>query len=118
MAVRDEPEILMGLRAFAKAQQLLAGDVVRTLAGTVEVGWHGTEADGLQGAFAVVQSGAGLDDLIGEVLRVSYRGRAVYVYVGAAVAVPTPLSLARRAFFPQLAPLSAESRPCTVEVVG
>jgi hypothetical protein len=117
MAVRDEPEMLNGRRAFPKAQQLLAGVPLRRLPGTVAVGWHDGATHAEQGAFAVVGTGAGLDDLIGEVVRVSAGAREVFVYVVAARPVPVALSLWRRAFFPSLGLLAVESKQCIVEVV-
>lgn len=116
MVVIDEPEILTGRRAFPKAQQLLAGVPLRRLPERVNVGWYGTETHPEAGSFAVVRDGAGLDDLIGEVLRVAVGARSVFVYVVGARGVPTDLALARRPFL-ALGLLSQESLPAVVEVV-
>ncbi|MGH2898977.1 MAG: hypothetical protein ACRDMZ_09920 [Solirubrobacteraceae bacterium] len=115
MAV-TEPEILMGRRAFPTAQQLLAGVPLRRLPALVEVGWYGTETHSETGAFAVVRSGWGLDDLLGEVLKVTVGRRSVFVYVIGARGVPTDIALARRAFF-EVGRLSHETLPAVVEVV-
>lgn len=112
-----EPEVLIGQRAFPESQRIFAGAPFRRLAERVEVGWYGTDTHPLTGAFAVVREGAGLDDLIGEVIRLSWRGRESYVYVLAARGVPTDIALYRRAFFPTLAGLWRVSIPCIVEVV-
>lgn len=112
-----EPELLIGQRAFPESQRLFAGAPFRRLSARVEVGWYGTEVHPLAGAFAVVREGADLDDLIGEVIRLSYRGRESYVYVLAARGVPTDIAVYRRAFFPALAGLWRESIGCIVEVI-
>lgn len=117
MAVRDEPEVMAARRAWAKSQELLAGVPLRTVSGALDVGWHDSAVEEEQGATAVVAVSAELDDLIGEVLRVSCGGRAIFVYVLGSRAVPTPLSVARHAFFPTLGLLTHESLSCRVEVV-
>lgn len=111
-----EPEVLHAQRAFATAQQLLAGVPVRQLAQR-EVGWYGTETHATQGAFALVRDGVGLDDLIGEVLRVRAGGREVFVYVMGARGIPVDIALARRAFL-AIGRLSRESIRAVVEVVA
>lgn len=114
-----EPEILAGRRVFAVTQQLFAGAPLRRLPERVSVGWHGTDVDAETGAFAVVRQSWGLDDLIGEVLRLTTdTGRVCFVYVLGARDVPTDISITRRAFFPTLALLAEESVRCIVEVVS
>lgn len=111
-----EPEILTGRRAFAVTQQLFEGVPVRRLPALVDVGWYGTETEPETGAFAVVRDGWGLDDLIGEVLKVTVGQRAVFVYVIGARGVPTDIALARRAFF-AIGRLAHETLPALIEVV-
>lgn len=110
-----EPEILIGRRAFPMTQQLFAG-VGRRLPEQVDIGWYGTETHPEAGAFALVRDGWGLDELIGEILRVTVGTRAVFVYVVGARGVPTDIALSRRAFL-ALGRLSHESLTMTVEVV-
>lgn len=112
-----EPEILIGRRAFATAQTLFAGVAARRLPERTDVGWYGTETHAEIGAFAVVRDGWGLDDLIGEVLRVSVGRRAVFVYVVGARGIPTDIALARRAFL-GLGLLSSEALSAVIEVVA
>ena len=84
---------------WAEAQSILAGSGGKTLAAHPAVcGWHGTDFDVNVGAFAVVNRDGPLSDLVGERLRVSYRDRAVYVYVVDAGPTAEDLSLTRRAF--------------------
>src|SRR4051812_14325254 len=104
-----EPEILIGRRAFPVAQQLLAGVPLRRL-GRIDVGWNGTETHPEQGAFAVVRDGAGLGELVGEVLKVTAGSRVVFVYVIGARGVPTQVAVSRRAFL-ALGLLSLDSLP-------
>lgn len=117
MTTLVEPEIMWGRRAFPQAQQLLAGAIDHSLPGVVATGWHDTSVQAEMGAFAVVRGGAGLDDLIGEILLVEAQNRGVYVYCLGSADVPTDLSLARRAFF-ALGLLALESLDATVSVIA
>lgn len=112
-----EPEVMLGRRAFPMAQQLLAGSVESQLPQLVETGWHDTSVHPETGAFALVRQGAGLDDLIGEILRVQAQDRTAYVYCLGSADVPTDLSLARRAFL-ALGLLALESLGTSVAVVA
>lgn len=112
-----EPELLVARRAFPTAQRLLAGVAMRRLPSRIEVGWFGTEVEPEAGAVAIVRLGAGLDDLIGEVLRVEVGDRSIFVYVLGARGIPTDLAVARRAFL-ALGLLSHEALPAVVEVVA
>ena len=85
----------------------------------MDAGWHDTQTHPETGAFALVRTGAGLDDLVGEILRVTSAApsaRSVYVYCLGSAGVPTDLSLTRRGFA-ALGLLSLESLACLVEVV-
>lgn len=112
-----EDEVAAGRRAFAAAQAALDGPTLRVVAGLVTVGWHDTSAHPERGCFAVVRRDGPLTDLIGEPLLVSARGRSVIVYCMASAAVPTDLSLARRAMM-ALSTLARETLDCQVEVIG
>lgn len=112
-----ERDILNATRAYPMAQQLLGGVPLRRLPSRLSIGWHGTETEALAGATAVVADGAGLDELFGEVLKVTVGTRSTFVYVLGARAVPAPLSLSRRAFL-ALGLLSHESLLAVVEVVA
>jgi hypothetical protein len=116
--VRTEPELLVIRRAFPAAQALLAGAALSRVGTTVEVGWHSTETHPeLGSSHALVRSGADLDDLIGEVLKITRGDREpVFVYVLGARDLPTDVSVARRAFL-ALGLLAVESVECIVEVV-
>ena len=111
-------EVAAARRAFAAAQAELDAATQRVLPGLVDTGWHDTSAYPERGSFAVVRRDGPYDrDLIGELLRVSARGRSVIVYCMASADVPNDLSLARRAMA-HLAALAHESLACTVEVLG
>jgi hypothetical protein len=112
-----EPEVLNGRRAFADAQALFAGEPLTATPSEIEIGWHDTSTHPEMGSFAVVARDSALEDWIGEVVLISANGRACFVYVMAAVDVPTPLSLARRAFG-SLAALSVESMLAVAQVIG
>lgn len=117
MAVRFDRDLLAARRAFPVAQQLLAGEPLRELPGTIDVGWHDTETHSETGAFAIVSTGAGLDVLLGEILCVRVGEREAFVYVVAARASPTAISLSRRAFL-HLGLLALESVSADVAVVA
>jgi hypothetical protein len=93
----QEVEILAARRAFAVAQTLLAGGAIQA-AQNLSVGWHDSSVNSESGSFAVVQSNAGLDDLIGEVVKVSFYDRSVFAYVLEDDDVPTQVSITRRLF--------------------
>lgn len=115
MAV-TEPEIRWARRAFPKSQELLAGEADRRLPRRHAVGWYGTEMEAEQGAFAVVRAGAGLDDLFGQVLKITGNRNVVFVYVLGSRGIPTDIAVSRRAFM-ALGRLSHESLLSVVEVV-
>lgn len=116
MAEQIEPEVLNARRAFATAQALLAGEPLTPLGAEIGIGWHDTSTQPETGSFAVVGLDAGLEDWIGEVLLVTANGRSCYVYVMGSADVPTPLSLARRAFA-ALGALSTEELDALVQVI-
>lgn len=110
------PEVNAGRRAFPTSQFLLAGGPAAD-AVTIETGWHDTSINAEAGAFAVVQTGAGHDDLIGKTVQViAPTGLSVYVFVLQSAGVPSPLSLARRAWMALTRP-SVETLECSVQVV-
>ena len=112
-----EPEVATARRSFLDAQAALDAPTRTTLADLVTVGWHDTSVHPERGSFAVVARDGPLTDLIGELLRVSARGRSVIVYCMASADVPFDLSLARRAMVP-LTTLARSSMDCTIEVLG
>ena len=117
MAIPMEPEIMAGRRGFPDAQRLFAGVPLRRLPTRIDVGWHGTSIDPETGAFAVVRDGAGLDDLIGEVLHLIVGRKEAFVFVLGSRNVPQDISLTRRGFL-ALGLLSRESIAAVVEVVS
>lgn len=117
MSLVVEPEILSGRRAFTEAQVLLAGEPLTQLPLELDIGWHDTSTHPEAGAFAVIGIESGLDELIGEIVLVTANARACFVYVMASADVPTPFSLARRAFC-ALSTLSVEELSALVQVVG
>lgn len=94
-----EPEIQAGRRVFAVAQQLLAGGPVSgTPAQSLAVGWHDSSVNPEDGSFAVVGQNQGLDDLVGEIISVTYFGTTIYAYVLDIADVPVQISVTRRLF--------------------
>jgi hypothetical protein len=112
----QEVEILAARRAFSTAQTLLAGGAIQA-AQNLTVGWHDSSVNGESGSFAVVQANAGLDDLIGEVVMISFYSRSVFAYVLEDVDVPVQLSVTRRLFL-ALNRLSIVQLPCRVVPVA
>lgn len=110
-----EAEILAGRRAFGTAQALFAGGPVGR-SQRLSVGWHGTSVNTETGSFAVVRDGAGLDDLVGEIVRVTSNRREVFVYVLDTADVPVAVSLTRRVFL-ALNRLTIEALPADVVAV-
>lgn len=111
-----EVEILAGRRAFATAQALFAGGPVAP-SQRLGVGWHGTSVNPETGSFAVVQRNAGLDDLIGEIVRITSNGRVVFAYVLDDADVPVQVSVTRRLFL-VLNRLTIDALPADVVAVG
>lgn len=106
------PILLAARRAFAVAQSMLAGSPIGQ-SRKVTAGWYDSSVNPESGSFAVVQTGAGLDDLIGEVIVVAYKRRSVFAYVLQAADVPTQVAVTRRAFL-ALSVLTAEQIAATV----
>lgn len=112
-----EEEIAAGRRAFPMAQQLLAGATSRRIPGFVEVCWHGSERSPESGAFGLVSIDGGLDDLVGDIVKVTGpTGAFVFVYVLGQRDVTCPLSVSRRAFL-GLGLLAQQPLSCIVEAV-
>lgn len=109
-----EEEIAWAARAFPRAQQLLEGAKLRDVPDLTVAGWHGTSVDPYEGAFAVVTQAR--SSLVGDVLRVTAGNRSCLVYVVGVRNVPSPLSLARRAFL-SLGILSLDTIRIVVEVI-
>lgn len=110
-----EVEIMAARRSFTEAQRMLGGSPIAP-AQTLTVGWHDSSVDPESGSFALVDVTAGLDDLIGEIVRVSYGQRVVFAYVLKAASLTVAFSLTRRTYA-GLARLSIETIVGKVEVV-
>jgi hypothetical protein len=115
MAVPVEQEILDGQRAWLSTQAIFDGGTLREATEVETVGWYGTRTHTLEGAFAVVR--VGLEDLIGETLRVTHRRRAAVVYVVAARDIPQDVAVTRRSWMAFETLSEFEVRPL-VEVVA
>jgi hypothetical protein len=114
----DLPDEELAARGWYSAQAALAGPVVPKTRLAVSVEWHHTAVDDHEGAFALVREGGPLEEMVGDVLLVSYGGRAVYAYVvDASDEMDADLSLARRAFL-GLANLATDEQQMTMEVVA
>jgi hypothetical protein len=107
----------LAARGWYSAQQALAGSIDSHRTVTTRAEWHGTTTDPNRGAFALVREGGVLEDMVGEVLRVSAGHRSAFVYVvDSSDELDEDLSLARRAFF-ALGNASDESIVARVAVV-
>jgi hypothetical protein len=118
VGVPEIPDEELAARGWYSAQRALAGQSLSGTRRAASVEWHHTSLDDHEGAFALVREGGPLEELVGDVLRVSYGTRAAYVYViDASDEIDADLSLARRAFL-QLANLADDERRMTLEVVA
>jgi hypothetical protein len=119
--VQVEPEILLSRRAWAVSQAAFDGGLLRVAASFEPVGWHSNEIYSETGAIAVVQAGGGLDDLVGEIVRVRRRlpggDRVALVYVAGSEATPQRFSVSRRVFL-ALGNLALETVVAKLEVVA
>lgn len=115
--VSNEQEIRDGMRAFHTAQERLAASLSRSsVYSVVQTGWYSTDIDPRRGCFAYVQKQSRLEDVVGDIVEVSYRAnRSVFVYVLGAADLPYELHLSRRAFV-ALNTLGHESLSCTLGV--
>lgn len=114
-----EPEICDGQRSWPKTQELFIGAPINTLATPpLECGWYSTAQSPYRGAFAMVQEGAGLDDYVGEFLRITNKHRSISVYcVGTSALIDTPIAITRRAFL-ALARLGLGELTVYTEILG
>jgi hypothetical protein len=113
----EEDEINFGRRDFAAAQALLAATTSTRLPGFVDVGWYGSAVHPESGSFALVGVGQGLEELLGDVVKVTApNGVAVFAYVVSVRDIATPLALSRRAFL-GMDLLARSPASCIVEVV-
>lgn len=106
----DEPEILDGSRAWLETQDAFRGHVDPSRKRhSVRCTWYDTTVSEYEGAFCVVQQDSDLEELIGELVRVSQAGKEIFLYcVGATPDIPFPFAITRRAML-GFAPLSHDS---------
>lgn len=93
------PEIAVGRRAFPVTQELFFG-APSGVSQQLAVGWYDAALHSETGAFAVVPADDTQDDLIGEIVSVTFASRTVFAYVITAATLPAGMqfALARRAF--------------------
>lgn len=114
----DIPDEELAAYGWNTAQKMLAGPVTGAPLAAATAEWHHTTLDPHEGAFALVRSGGPLEELVGDVIRVSHGGRSLYAYVvDATDDLDADLSLARRAFL-ALDDLSLDEVSVTVEVTA
>lgn len=112
-----ELELLAGARAWPETQRLFLGAVDPTRPRhSVPCGWYGTQVDENEGAFCVVREGSPLEELVGDFVRVYWRGKVAFVYCVGGSGLSTELALARTAFM-ALAPLNADPLRVTAQAV-
>lgn len=105
---------------FPTAQRLLSGVPLRGTARRAVCEWHGPGARGDErlGSYAMVREGSGLEELVGERIRVRFRRLSVFAYVHRATDdLDDDMSLARM-LYARLAPLSETNLAVLVEVVS
>lgn len=114
----DEPEILDGMRAWNEAQAALNGTVApERKRYDVDVGWYGTSVDEHEGAFCLIRSESNLEELVGDVVRIGYGTKEIFVYcIGGTADIDTDLAVARAAFM-RLDVLSKDDVFCTAQAV-
>lgn len=96
-----EPEIQDGTRGFGQTQILFDGAPISSFfTNPLRCGWYSTEISPYRGAFCLVKEGAGLENLVGEFLRFTYKGtRKINLYCLAETSnISTPISMTRRAW--------------------
>lgn len=119
LALPPEAEVLLAQQAHLDAQAALAGELDHRIVDLHECSWFGTAQVTNRGYFALVTPEGPLAELVGDFISVrNWRtGRAVRAYVvGGLADMPTPLALARRAFF-DIEVLSASSVTVEIEVL-
>lgn len=99
MLVSDEPEILDGSRSWAASQAAFLGvpDELRTRS-DVECTWYEAPVGDFTGAFALIQDGGPLEDLVGDVLQVQFKAKRIFVYCVGGESLETPIALNLVAF--------------------
>jgi hypothetical protein len=118
---QTDRDLMISRRAYAVAQELLAGPVLRLASEAAEIGWHGTQTHPESGSVALVREDDIYRSLVGHVIRIERNlpaeTRSVYAYVYATAPIADDFSLARRTFF-GLGILANEVLTCQVEVLA
>jgi len=119
----SETELYFARLPFPEAQAVFAlGGPERGSTRFVPVGWHDTFLDPEEGSVALVREGSGLEELLGERIRVSSQGtanpREVFAYVHdlAPTDLAWDISLSRK-LFGHLTLLPTEVLNATVDVI-
>lgn len=112
-----EPEILAARQGFPDAQIDLAGTAILRRPGLPTCGWYGTKVSVERGSFALVNRGGPLEDLIGDRLKLTYKGRCVFVYCFGSEELLYDIHITRRTFA-ALELLAVERIDVIVEVVA
>lgn len=102
---------------WREAQRVLGSTGPTGRAHVVGCGWHGVAQDEEEGAFAIVQTGSEIADLVGDRLAIRYGKKVVYVYCHREDDVLEEISLTRRAFL-GLATLAEFELGVEVEVLS
>jgi hypothetical protein len=99
MLPTDEPEILTATRSWDHSQAEFLGipDPNRPAYGKL-CAWYDTSVSEFEGACAMIQSGSALEDLVGDIVRVTYRDKEIFVYVIGGTELPTEIALTRMAW--------------------
>lgn len=113
----SEPEVLAARLGYPDAQVELAGTPYWRATGLPGVGWYGTDVSAETGSFGLVNIGGPLESLIGDRLKLTYRGRSAFVYVFGSDYLIEDLHITRRAFA-ALELLAVGRIGCIVEAVS
>lgn len=95
----DDSKVLVGMGGWEDAQTIFlgVGNPIQPYF-LIECGWHDTSVDDNEGAFCMAQAGSALEDMVGSVVKVSYKNQAIFVYCVGTAVLATPISLQRAAF--------------------
>lgn len=101
MLYEIEPEIQDGIRCLQKTEVLFNGaaKLPRIYPASVSMSWYGTSVSPLRGSFCLVKEGIGLEDLVGEFVRVSFGSTHMNLYcLGQNPSLETDIAIPRGRF--------------------
>ena len=111
-----EPELLDAARSYPNAQAALAGTVdpnqERIRASAC---WYDTSVSEYAGSFGLVKTGSAIEELVGDIVLVTYGHKSTWLYIVGSANLPTDLGIAREPWS-RIADLALQSIRVRVEV--